>query len=194
MSRWMHVGELLDMAAYLYPDKMGAKDLYRSLTFKEWNERCNRLANGLMDLGLKKGDKIAIIAYNCLEWMEIYGALRQERPHRRAHHVPADSQRILLHPRQRRSQGLYRGKRLHRWRGLPARANFPSSRSNYIFFGAEKAPDGYIHYEDLIDGASPEARRSRSITRTPGSSCTPRGPPAGPRAWCDPTKASSPST
>ncbi|MBF0476900.1 MAG: AMP-binding protein, partial [Deltaproteobacteria bacterium] len=74
MSRWMPVGDLLRVAAYMYPDKLGARDLYRAMTFREWNERCCRLGNALLDLGLKKGDKIAVIAYNSVEWMEIYGA------------------------------------------------------------------------------------------------------------------------
>ncbi len=74
MSRWLHIGDILRVNATLYPDKEGAADLYRSLTFKQWNERCNRLANGLLDRGLKKGDRVAILAYNCLEWLEIYGA------------------------------------------------------------------------------------------------------------------------
>jgi fatty-acyl-CoA synthase len=74
MSRWLHAGEVLRMNAYLYPDKEGAADLKRSMTFKQWNERSNRLANGLLRLGLKKGDRFAVIAYNCVEWLEMYAA------------------------------------------------------------------------------------------------------------------------
>ncbi|KIX14175.1 class I adenylate-forming enzyme family protein [Dethiosulfatarculus sandiegensis] len=74
MNRWLHVGDILRINAQLFPDKEGAADLYRSLTFKEWNERCNSLANALADRGLKKGDRIAMIAFNALEWLEFYGA------------------------------------------------------------------------------------------------------------------------
>jgi len=74
MSRWLTSGESIRCYAEKTPNKEAVADLHRSLTYKEWNERCNRLANALLDLGLKKGDRIAFIAYNCLEWMEVYGA------------------------------------------------------------------------------------------------------------------------
>ena len=75
MSRLLHFGDIVAMDAYLYPDKVGARDLTRSLTFREWNDRSCKLANALVGLGLEKGDRIAVLAYNCLEWMEIYAAM-----------------------------------------------------------------------------------------------------------------------
>ena len=75
MSQLLHFGEIVAMNAYLSPDKEGARDLTRSLTFRGWNDRSCKLANALVGLGLEKGDRIAIIAYNCLEWMEIYAAV-----------------------------------------------------------------------------------------------------------------------
>jgi fatty-acyl-CoA synthase len=74
MGKWPNAADVLRNNAFLHPNKMGAKDLSRSLTFKEWNERANRLANALIGLGLKPGDRFAAIAYNCVEWMEIYAA------------------------------------------------------------------------------------------------------------------------
>ena len=74
MSKWLTAAGILRNNAYMHPNKMGAKDLSRSLTFKEWDERANRLANALLGLGLKAGDRFAAIAYNCVEWMEMYAA------------------------------------------------------------------------------------------------------------------------
>ncbi len=59
------------MNAYLFPDKVGARDLARSLTFRGWNDRSCKLANALVGLGLKKGDRVAALAYNRLAWLEI---------------------------------------------------------------------------------------------------------------------------
>src|SRR5208337_3527818 len=75
MNQLLNFGEIVAMDAYLYPDKVGARDLGRALTFREWNDRSCKLANALVGLGLEKGDRIAILAYNCLEWMEIYAAV-----------------------------------------------------------------------------------------------------------------------
>lgn len=44
----------------------------REITWSVFNEKANRFANMLMGRGIKKGDKVAIIMYNCLEWLPIY--------------------------------------------------------------------------------------------------------------------------
>lgn len=74
MTPLLTMGEMLSVNASLYPDKVGARDLHRSMTFPAWNSRACRLANGLLGLGLAKGDRVAVLAYNCVEWMEIYAA------------------------------------------------------------------------------------------------------------------------
>src|ERR1700747_112012 len=71
----LHFGDIIATNAYLSPDKVGTRDLARSLTFRGWNDRSCQLANALVGLGLEKGDRIAVLAYNCLEWMEIYAAV-----------------------------------------------------------------------------------------------------------------------
>ena len=37
-----------------------------------FNEKANRFTNMLICRGIKKGDKVDIIMYNCLEWLPIY--------------------------------------------------------------------------------------------------------------------------
>jgi len=73
-SNWLTAKDVLRVNAFKYANKIGIKDLNKSYTFKEWNERSCRLANALNDLGMKKGDRFAALAYNCVEWMEIYAA------------------------------------------------------------------------------------------------------------------------
>jgi fatty-acyl-CoA synthase len=72
--QWLTAKEVLKVNAAKWPDKIGSKDLYREFTFKEWNERACRLASALADMGLKKGDRFAALAYNCAEWMDFYAA------------------------------------------------------------------------------------------------------------------------
>lgn len=56
----------------------GTVDSLRSeMTWKEFDQKANRFANLLLSRGVKKGDKIAILLMNCLEWLPIYfGVLR----------------------------------------------------------------------------------------------------------------------
>ena len=44
----------------------------REITWGVFEEKANRMANMLISRGVKKGDKVAIIMYNCLEWLPIY--------------------------------------------------------------------------------------------------------------------------
>lgn len=46
--------------------------LRRELTWREFDEKANRFANLLLERGLKKGDKVAILLMNCLEWLPVY--------------------------------------------------------------------------------------------------------------------------
>ncbi len=48
-------------------------EAYRSeITWSEFNKKANRFANLLLTRGIKKGDKVAILLMNCLEWLPIY--------------------------------------------------------------------------------------------------------------------------
>lgn len=44
----------------------------REITWNVFNEKANRFANMLLSRGVKKGDRVAILMYNCLEWLPIY--------------------------------------------------------------------------------------------------------------------------
>ncbi len=44
----------------------------REITWNVFNEKANRFANMLLERGIKKGDKVAILLMNCLEWLPIY--------------------------------------------------------------------------------------------------------------------------
>src|SRR5215472_18120031 len=68
----LNLGEIVAAHARLQPQKIGTRDSRRSLTFAQWNSRACQLANALLGLGLEKGDRVAVLAYNRLEWMEIY--------------------------------------------------------------------------------------------------------------------------
>ncbi len=70
----LNIGQVLTTQARLQPARTGARDLTRQMTFRLWNERACRLANALGGLGLAKGDRVAVLAYNRIEWAEIFVA------------------------------------------------------------------------------------------------------------------------
>ena len=75
MNHLLTIAGAVAAHARLTPHKLGTRDSRRSLTFAQWNERARRLSAGLRGLGLRHGDRVAVLAYNCVEWMEIYVAL-----------------------------------------------------------------------------------------------------------------------
>ncbi len=94
----MPVTELLERNARLYPDEVALVELNpteadtrrtswkeyeliqpsrfvpyrREITWGVFDEKANRCANMLLSRGVRKGDKVAILMYNCLEWLPIY--------------------------------------------------------------------------------------------------------------------------
>ncbi len=44
----------------------------REITWSIFDEKANRVANMLLGRGIQKGDRVAILMFNCLEWLPIY--------------------------------------------------------------------------------------------------------------------------
>ena len=63
---------LLDRNAMLYPEKIAMKEIdgTRAYTYKELKDRTNRMGNALYDLGIKKGERVAILSQNSFEYIE----------------------------------------------------------------------------------------------------------------------------
>jgi long-chain acyl-CoA synthetase len=45
------------------------------LTHRQFKERCDRLAAGLLRSGIQKGDRLGVVAHNCDQFMILYGAV-----------------------------------------------------------------------------------------------------------------------
>ena len=71
----MNMGEMLRRTVSRVPDKTALILDDNSLTYDQLNRRVNRLAHGLMALGLKKADRVAVLTHNGIEFYEIYLAL-----------------------------------------------------------------------------------------------------------------------
>lgn len=71
----MVIGNIVRNNANLFPNKKGVVDENRTLTWGEVNQRVNRLADAIIGLGLKKGDRAAMIAENCHQCVEFLFAV-----------------------------------------------------------------------------------------------------------------------
>jgi len=67
--------DFLNIATAICPDKAAIVFEDKRYTFSQLNERVNRLANGLLKLGVKKGDRVAFLQVNCNQCVETYFAV-----------------------------------------------------------------------------------------------------------------------
>ena len=66
---------LLETLAKTIPNRLAFAQGDRRITWKEYDEKVNRLANALLDLGIKKEDRVAIMGFNSIEWWEASDAI-----------------------------------------------------------------------------------------------------------------------
>ncbi len=73
----INVGAFLTNRARLKPDGAAWYDVTtnRRFTYRQFNDRSNQTANALKDLGIKKGDRVALLAMNSAEFMESFFAI-----------------------------------------------------------------------------------------------------------------------
>jgi len=78
MGKWDPTGnetwrDVMERNALIFPDKpcIISPDQGKELTFAEFNTRVNQVANALLALGLGRGDRIAILANDSIEYVEV---------------------------------------------------------------------------------------------------------------------------
>lgn len=71
-----YVTDWLDKRSKLTPDRVALVEGIEGaeVTFSEWNARVNQTANYLLSLGLSKGDRAAVYASNCPQYLDLFWA------------------------------------------------------------------------------------------------------------------------
>jgi fatty-acyl-CoA synthase len=69
------LGQLLNDTAARFGQREAWSFKGERITYRELRERVDRLAGGLLRLGIKKGDKVSLWMPNCLEWVYAYFAV-----------------------------------------------------------------------------------------------------------------------
>jgi acyl-CoA synthetase (AMP-forming)/AMP-acid ligase II len=74
----MTITEILARNARLIPDSVAlveitpSKNLRQQVTWKQFNDKANRMANALISRGIKKGDVVMHLMMNSIKWLEAY--------------------------------------------------------------------------------------------------------------------------
>ena len=180
MNHLLTVADAVATHARLNPDKLGARDSKRALSFSAWHERSTRLADGLLALGLAKGDRVALLAYNCVEWMEMYVALACAGLVAVPVNFRLTAAEISYIASHCGARAFIVQEELVA-RVAPIRSELQIEPRNWITFGGV-TPSGWTAYEDLITastGAQPAQRVSPSdpcaLMYTSGTTGRPKG-------------------
>lgn len=67
----MLLRDILISNAHRLPNKLALVDGNHRLSWKELNDKVNRVSNALIGIGLSKGDRIAVIGENCHQYVEL---------------------------------------------------------------------------------------------------------------------------
>lgn len=65
VNRWV-IADMVRRSSYHYPDKPAIIFQGKTLSYAQLEGECNQVANALLDLGLQKYDRVAILAHNTI--------------------------------------------------------------------------------------------------------------------------------
>ncbi len=150
MADWLNLGQVLKVNARKFPNKVAVKDAHRAFTYPELNRRVNRVANSLTGMGLKKGDKLAVVMENSIEMIELFLAtaktgiamvpinFRLVGPEIEYIVNNSDAKLLVVHDQFVKNVDPVKSKL----------TNIDADK----FFGAGEPTGGYRPYEELIEG------------------------------------------
>jgi len=139
---------ILEQNAEKHPDKECLVGLGKRYTYGDLEERVRSLAQGLINLGLGKGDTVAILLYNCCEYLEITFAVNRiggtwlplnfRLAGEEFHYILENSEAKALITEPEFLPVI-----------SPIRERLPGLK-HYLMFGLD-APEGWSKYDELIE-------------------------------------------
>ncbi|HDQ04384.1 MAG TPA: long-chain fatty acid--CoA ligase, partial [Deltaproteobacteria bacterium] len=70
----LNIGEWITKRAIIHPNKPFLAENNKTLSNRHFNEQVNKTAHALNDLGIAKGDRVALLMSNCSEFLELFFA------------------------------------------------------------------------------------------------------------------------
>ena len=141
------MGKYLSNCAKYNPDGLFMIYGDQRISWRELNDRVNRLSNALLDLDVKKGDKVAMMFHNCPEFFETNYAIQKIG----AIPVPLNyrfSEREIVYQTNHSDSIVFIFEDIWLDPVNAAKKNFDGIK--HFICSAKNCPDGMLGYEDLI--------------------------------------------
>jgi long-chain acyl-CoA synthetase len=150
----MDLQQILERAVRFYPDRTAVVCGRTRFTYHGLAERVRRLCQALQGLGIAKGDRLAILMFNCHRYFELYYATPEMGALAVPLNVRLSASEIAYILKDSGSNTLFVGPEF-----LPLlaeiRDQLPALR-HCIFTGDGPPPDGFEGYEQLLSAARPD--------------------------------------
>ena len=174
------LGEIPRKGVRMYRDKVALVFEGRSITYKELDDRVNRLANALIGLGMERGGRVTILADNSHKYMEIYFAAAKAGLSVTPLNVRLADKEIAYIANDCEATVCFVGD------GLEERCISLKDELRGIthWISLDNRKDGYLFYEDLLKDASnvdPDIEVDETNWQF---SCTQAGLRASPKGSC----------
>ncbi|MCH6546410.1 MAG: AMP-binding protein, partial [Deltaproteobacteria bacterium] len=149
----MNTTEFLTISSLIVPDRVAMIFEEKRITYEQLQDRVNRLANALAEMGVGEGDRVAMLQVNCNEQIEAYFAVAKLD----AVYVPlnfrARADEITYMLNDSAPKVLFLGERYIDM--IRECADQLESVEHFIVL--EGTADGWPSYDALIENASAEA-------------------------------------
>lgn len=173
-----NLGYIFQDAVKLSPQGIALLQADRSLTFAEFDERCSRVANGLLNLGVKPGDRVGFLFSNDFRFLEcMFGCMRI-----RAIAIPMNAKstdETLGHVLTDSAASVFIVGREF----VPRIGTLSAGRTNVRTIIADRDPSGaHVDYDEFLSQSSPALERYPTafedicmLPYTSGSTGKPKG-------------------
>ena len=174
----MNTTELLNITSLIVPDRHAIVFDDMRLTFGEIAGRVNRLANGLAELGVGAGDRVAVMQVNCNEHVESYFASAKLDAILVPINFRARAEELTFMLNDSGVKAIILGQRYQDM----LRSVKPELTTLEHQITLEAPGEGFVFYDDLLANASDEERFPTAdgddvtiIMFTAGTTGTPKG-------------------
>jgi long-chain acyl-CoA synthetase len=178
MQRHILVNHFLEHSAERFPEKTAIIHQNQRVTYQQLDSMANRLANALLDIGVQRGDRVAVFMDNSVEAViSIFAVLKAGAAFMVINHTTKEEKLNYIMNNSKANVILAQDRRVE----VVHLVNSPYLRS-VIMSGPDYSGTSCISFENIITSGSDKPLRSKcidldlaSIIYTSGSTGRPKG-------------------
>jgi len=146
--------QILERGVQLYPNRTAVVCGTTRLTYRAFADRVHRLCNALQALGIRKGDRLAVLMFNCHRYLELYYATADIGALIVPLNIRLSSGEVTYILKDSGSNTVFAGPEF-----VPLLTEIRpelSAMEHYIFTGDTSPAEGWHAYEPLLESARPD--------------------------------------